>query len=437
VGTLRDGPLTVNMWTATEISPLVNLHALYLFPLMLQSMYWVRATSKHSFSLTCRPPQAREHLAMMFGMNKVIAALLLLALTLFESATAACNVTFKGKQLTFQACRMDLDASVSVYWNIDKSASTITTLFSTPATGGYVGWGWGLRKMVPGAAAVAVAKPDGTATLQAYNLAGESSGKVTPDLKAIALTNGDADLAHGVLSGLFTQPLSSAVSAGPTGAIWARGGAKGAVLDDHSKARGSRTLDLSATSSGGDQSTGVPLERVFVVHGVMMVAAWLGLAPLGIFIMRYMKRFNPAAFQTHRALMVTMFGLAVAAFTLGLAKGAHTERAHLWVGAAAMIAATMQVIGGVLRPTKGHQLRGIFTVMHSWTGRLGWTLAVVDIVIGLRIADAARWTYYACVAPVAVFVVAMVGFSFLRESFPVAEKKWDGTADRGTDTEAL
>lgn len=337
------------------------------------------------------------------------------------SKSDSCNVTFGGDEMDFRACRLGLEGDINVYWNIDETKKTVKTLFSTPSEKGYIGWGWGLQNMVPGSAAVARVNANGKPTLAAYALTGKSSDAVKQDPGAIDISDGAAEISGGFLKGLFTQPLSSGVSNGPTNAIWARGDTSGGAAGlAHHSTRGVGTLDLSARTDAGD-ARGVKLARVFVIHGVLMVVAWLLLAPAGIFVMRYLKKYNPTAFYAHLTLMTLTFVLVVSAYGLAMWKGNHVERTHMWIGTFATFGATAQVICGAMRPAKGHQLRRTFVLLHSNIGRVAWVLAVVNIFIGLRIADADRWAYIICSAAVGVFLLLMVIFQFLSKQFPTKD----------------
>lgn len=324
-----------------------------------------------------------------------------------DSGPNSCNVVFKGEEKTFQACRVGLEGDVSAYWTIDSEAGTISTLVSRRASAGYVGWGWGSRIMVPATAAVFYVDPSSNdALIGAYDLKGKASSGVTPS-QTSGISEAEAFVGDGLLMGIFKQKLDAKVTNGPTDAIWAVGTKGGGSSLEYHDSRGSGRFDLSQTSSDGD-SVGVKLARAFVIHGVLMAVAWLVICPLGVFAMRYGKRWNPVAFQVHRALLLLTYLIAVAALALAIIKGSRKEKIHFGLGVAIVVAATLQVSGGILRPAKTSKLRSLFYILHSNAGRIIYGAAVANIFIGLKIAGVSKVYFITCSVMVGIVVLMFV-----------------------------
>jgi Eukaryotic cytochrome b561 len=344
-----------------------------------------------------------------------------------STASSSCNVEFKGKEKTFQACFTDSTTGVSAHWNLDMSAGSIETLFlGKPESGGYVGWGWGSLEMVGSNAAIAFVDPKtNKPKIADYFLQAATAEGVQENTKQ-HFNSSDADVtADGTVMGLFIRPMATDVSNGPTKAIWAMGHkvSSSKSLSQHSRAsRASSTIDLSlrASTSGASE---VGYSSKLNVHAWLMGVSWLILVPIGILTMRFFKTYNPATFQIHRAIMTLSFVAIVIAYALGLAEGSRSETAHLVVGSVAFALASLQIVGGVFRPQKGKPLRNVFYILHSWMGRMAFVLAAVNIFIGLRILKPA--TVYYVLAGLALFITAVVFgfFSFLPTRFPTKEEE--------------
>jgi hypothetical protein len=358
-----------------------------------------------------------------------LAALLLaLALADGQAAGTSCSVAFKGATLQYQGCRLDLSAGMRVYWNL--STTEIDTLFSgQPRSGGWIGFGWGRAFMVGTNAAIAFANDAGVAEVYDYYLGDkESSACVVANNQGFSKKEAEV-LPDGTILARFVRPVGSGISNSSTYAIWGHGPSVsgGKSLKEHSDStRDTGLINLSTSSATGNEIVTVSsISTALKVHGILMAVAWLLLAPLGIFAMRHLKKYNPVAFQIHRSLMVTAFVVAVVSFIIGVIKKT-SERSllslHLALGIVAGVLAILQIIGGIFRPTKGTRRRPLFNLIHGWSGRIAVVLAVVDIFIGLKLAAARTLLYVITAVVVGLWIALFVIFSvFLRKPFPVKE----------------
>ena len=153
-------------------------------------------------------------------------------------------------------------------------------------------------------------------------------------------------------------------------------------------------------------------------HARVMVLAWTILLPTGMFVARFCKVHPrqdwPNAldstfwWRTHVGTQIA--GVAAMVLGLGLAWGQGAGATapalvHHWLGWSVAALAGMQVVGGVLRGTKGGpgapSLRGdhydmtprrvLFEWLHKHLGWLALPLAAAATAIGLVLADAPRW----------------------------------------------
>jgi hypothetical protein len=344
-----------------------------------------------------------------------------------------CSVSFQGRTESFQACRIGLQAGISVYWNIN--GSNIDTLFAgKPVSGGYIAWGWGSKVMVGASAAVAFTDPDsGKAIVSDYYMSSTKSAGVQVNDKQNISKSAVEISPDGTITAYFTRPLGQLPRSGSTNAIWAVGPKVKAStrLDEHAnsgKAYGTLDLSQSATgdSAGGTASEGSDYSKVLQAHMFMMGFGWLILAPLGVFGMRYLKRYNPGTFQTHRGVMSFLVLFIAIAFVLGLLEGSRQgflDLAHLGIGTIALVLAVLQVVSGFLRPDKESPRRKSFNLAHWWGGRSAVVLGAVNSFIGLALAHAGAKAVALTLFLVVAWIAAFVIFSyFLRERFPIQEQ---------------
>ena len=158
-------------------------------------------------------------------------------------------------------------------------------------------------------------------------------------------------------------------------------------------------------------------------HARLMVAAWGILVPLGIFIARYFKILphqnwpdrldNHLWWNTHRLcqysaslLMIVGLWLILTAPPLGALPGSHA-----FLGWTVLALAVVQVLGGVLRGTKGGptepapdgSLHGdhydmtprrlMFEYIHKTVGYLALLLSALTILSGLWQANGPNWMW--------------------------------------------
>ena len=138
------------------------------------------------------------------------------------------------------------------------------------------------------------------------------------------------------------------------------------------------------------------------LHGVLMVAAWLGCAGAGMIMARYFKRTwrgrqlcgKDLWFVLHRGLMTLAVVLTIAAVILvlvevqvaPLALSSLRINPHPVVGLVCVLLALLQPIMAALRPHPGTSTRPLFNWAHWAAGNSAFILGVVAIFLAGSLA---------------------------------------------------
>jgi len=143
---------------------------------------------------------------------------------------------------------------------------------------------------------------------------------------------------------------------------------------------------------------------LYQLHGLFMLAAWIGCAGAGIILARYFKQTwsgrkvigEAAWFQAHRTLMVLtvlfsiiglVFLIAAAGFS-PLALDQVKRNAHPATGLVTILLAVIQPIMAFFRPHPGTENRQIFNWAHWLIGNLAHLFAIVSLVLVGSLAKA-------------------------------------------------
>lgn len=302
-----------------------------------------------------------------------------------EVEEKVCKATFKGEEKTFDGCT-NIE-TLEVFWNFKEDEGEFETLFRAP-NAGYVGIGWGYDKMVGSNSAI-VYDAGSNITIDDYELTEQSTRGVQPATNQ-QLKNSDAAKDGDFLVGMFTRPISvpglPTIERGSIPLIWSIGTkpTSGTTLERHTS-RGSSSVNLAAsgsssTSGGGSSSS---QKRLFQAHGALMGIAWLLLTPTAVLAMGYFKKWNPLPFEIHRGLNTLSVLLTVIAFIMAVAKGSHTELAHLGIGVVVTFLALVQAALGIFRPDHESKSRRFWFILHVSIGFVALALAHTNVFIGI------------------------------------------------------
>ena len=151
--------------------------------------------------------------------------------------------------------------------------------------------------------------------------------------------------------------------------------------------------------------------RVLVmVHGSLMVVAWIGTASIGIFLARYFKdtwkdqlisRKHHVWFVWHFVSMLLTWALTIASFIIIFVDvGAWRTSVHSVAGTVVMVFVSLQPIGAIFRPKPTHHNRPIFNFLHFAGGNITYILAIITIFYAVPMAPALLpdWTTYVILA---------------------------------------
>jgi hypothetical protein len=155
-------------------------------------------------------------------------------------------------------------------------------------------------------------------------------------------------------------------------------------------------------------------------HGRLMVLAWGVLVPGAILVARFYKVWpgqnwpddldNPAWWRIHWVTQSVAIAMALVALLL-VFQSSHSDAAsfHKWLGYGVIVLGAIQVVGGMLRGSKGGhtdtQMRGdhfdmsrrrvLFEIIHKSMGYVAALFGGTAILSGLWKANAPNWMFLA------------------------------------------
>ena len=157
--------------------------------------------------------------------------------------------------------------------------------------------------------------------------------------------------------------------------------------------------------------------NLVMLHGVFMVIGWGILLQAGAFIARYLRFKDPLWFHLHRVCQVSGLAFALAGFICGVrsVRFDHFKFAHGGLGLFIMIIGLQQPFNALIRPhkKKGEEVslkRKIWEVLHINIGRLALILVIVEISLGLFLAQAHKGHHIAWYVYMALLILAYIIF---------------------------
>ncbi|XP_022319684.2 ferric-chelate reductase 1-like [Crassostrea virginica] len=182
------------------------------------------------------------------------------------------------------------------------------------------------------------------------------------------------------------------------------------------------------------------------VHGLLMIAAWILFASIGVVLARYYKPMwadrkllgEKVWFQFHRGLMILTLSCVIAAFVVifvhveGWSSFSGAEmykQAHPYLGVIVTALTVMNPLMAVFRPHPEDKYRFVFNSAHWLVGTCARILAVITIFIGVTLsgADAPEYVIYILAAYVAYQLLIELILEF-HECFVVRINEGKGTA---------
>ncbi|OWF41490.1 ferric-chelate reductase 1-like [Mizuhopecten yessoensis] len=128
------------------------------------------------------------------------------------------------------------------------------------------------------------------------------------------------------------------------------------------------------------------------IHGILMLIAWIVFGGLTTVIARYYRPIFPGKtligtsvwFQIHRSAAIATFLLTAVAFVIIFIKVdglTEVTELHGWLGIAVMSGVTLQLFGGLVRPSNNSPYRSMFNWIHWFLGKVIFLVAVASCFV--------------------------------------------------------
>ncbi|XP_061192064.1 ferric-chelate reductase 1-like [Saccostrea echinata] len=190
--------------------------------------------------------------------------------------------------------------------------------------------------------------------------------------------------------------------------LFANGRLTGNVKSKHSTTPkiSPNVVDLQSVQVIG----GSAVQVLIKVHGLLMIAAWVLFASVGVVLARYYKPVwadrkllgEKVWFQIHRLLMIMTLLFVVAAFIVifvqveGWSEFGDADdykKAHPYLGVIVTALTIMNPLMALFRPHPDDKYRFIFNWAHWFVGTSARVLAVITIFIGVTLSGAGAPEY--------------------------------------------
>jgi hypothetical protein len=180
------------------------------------------------------------------------------------------------------------------------------------------------------------------------------------------------------------------------------------------------------------------VNKLYKVHGCLMIVAWVLFASIGITVARYYKRVWGDAkmcgldvwFPIHRICQVTAFLLTAIGFVIiFVEKGSFSEfenwtpvsaRAHPFLGVIIMALTFINPTMAIFRPSATASKRYIFNWAHWGVGTLTYIAAIVNIFLGFALPSSTdmvpSWMRWLLVGFVVLHVIIELLLEFCKYS---------------------
>ncbi|XP_056019741.1 ferric-chelate reductase 1-like isoform X2 [Ostrea edulis] len=155
---------------------------------------------------------------------------------------------------------------------------------------------------------------------------------------------------------------------------------------------------------------GTAIEVMIKVHGLLMIAAWIMCASIGVVMARYYKPMwadrkllgEKVWFQIHRILMILTLLCVVAAFVVifvhvegwsQISEDDDYKKAHPYLGVVVTALTIMNPLMALFRPHPEDKNRVIFNWAHWLVGTCARILAVITVFIGVTLSKSGAPDY--------------------------------------------
>jgi hypothetical protein len=274
----------------------------------------------------------------------------------------------------------------------ENGPNTWNFVLSAPDRGTYIAIGFSSNGKMDGSSVMAgwISSNGGPGVVKQYYLGGYSSSSCPPDQGNLPLV-ANTSVIVSKSSQLYlafqlstTKPQWSHLiyAVGPSGSLPSNN-----YLAEHSS-KASSTIDYSAgTASGAGGGSSFDKARW---HGLLVALGWGILMPIGIMMARYFKKYDPFWFYAHISIQGAGFLLGVAGIIIGFNlndDGLNNIDVHKAIGIIILVFGALQIKAFLIRPVKTSKIRRYWNWYHHNIGRAAVILGIVNIFIGLDIAN--------------------------------------------------
>lgn len=370
---------------------------------------------------------------MQTNLAGILVSLALLFLA-FSSAqlidTSGCG-KFNGCFRVPSGCSSSTTCNILISYKYNKSINAIDVAISSKNA--WLAFGLSEKGKMDTASGEVCLKDSSTPKLKAFSNTRYSANFKVSTLGLHSIKN---SLMNGAVICRYSRPLTPAAGSSMKDMEqkWFITAAYGDTVTSsepskHEKSGFSSNSKVNFTTSfeakGGSSSN----KTNIIVHGSLMIIAWMCFAATGMFIARYTK---PVAkdstlfgekvwFQCHRICMVLTLLLTVISFIIIFAhiKGwSESAKAHPVTGCITTLLAIIQPIMAAFRPHPDGDNRWIFNWVHRSIGVAALALATVTVFLGLDLMSVTITTMIVWAGYFVLLVLIMeIGPCFLPNMF--------------------
>ncbi|KAJ3678184.1 hypothetical protein LUZ60_001987 [Juncus effusus] len=277
--------------------------------------------------------------------------------------------------------------------------NTWSFILSSPDKNAYIAIGFSSNGRMVGSDAIAgwISSNGGPGIVKQYSLGSYSSSSCKPDSGSLPLI-ANSSLIVSQSSTLYlafqlntSQPQWPHLiyAMGPSGGVPSSG-----YLPQHSNQASSSINYATGTVSGA--GGGGPSKAKW--HGFFVGLGWGILVPIGIIMARYFKHHDPFWFYAHISIQGVGFVFGLIGILIGFSlddTGASNEGVHGGIGIAILVFGVLQVKAFFIRPNKSSKIRRYWNWYHHNIGRIALILGIVNIFLGLNLANESTvWTLF-------------------------------------------
>lgn len=299
--------------------------------------------------------------------------------------------------------------SLSLRWKLSADGKAVTF----GVRGKTAGWiGLAFSGAMVSAHTVICSVQNGVGSVGDYAVTARDSSAIKPITPALSTLVGAEETAAGETTCLFSRALAAgpvplAASASTTIAFAL---ASSDNIQVKHGSTGSLVINLSAGSGRADTSR----EKKIIAHGVLMALGWGVAIPVGALVARMLRHLGPVWFKAHRGVQSAGLVLVIVGFgvALGTAKQ-HFQSGHAILGLVVILLGLLQPLNALVRPHPGTPNRWLFNLIHLGTGYSALVLSLINVFLGLKLANAVKGLVILAIVWYSLVVVAFVVGQFV------------------------